>query len=160
MAVILKKIKLRHLLFGVGIVSVFVIGFCTNNILGSSDIAVVNLKQVVGQSQKLMQIRQENNIKLNELSDWLDGVEKELISEKDKNKRRQLAKEYKKLAKEKEKIIKQEYNKKIQEVEDEITNLIDDIAVTAGCEIILDKNSVIKGGVDITTDVIQKLNSK
>ena len=59
----------------------FVIGFGVKSILTPSNIAVVNLKQVVGQSQKLMFIRKENNIKLNELSKWLDGVEKEINSE-------------------------------------------------------------------------------
>ena len=62
------------------------------------------------------------------------------------------------LAKEKEKLIKQEYDKKIQEIDKEITALIDEVAAKAGCKVILDKNLVVKGGKDITTDVIKKLN--
>ncbi len=152
--------KIKYMLIMIGIMLVFMAGFYSKNILNPSNIAVVNLKQVVGQSQKLMHIRKENNIKLTELSAWLDGVEKELGSEKDKNKRQTLAKEYKKLAKEKEKIIKQEYDKKIQEVDREITALITKTADNINCNVILDKNLVVKGGVDITKDVIQKLNSK
>ena len=158
MKISLTKLNKKHLLTVSGLMLAFVIGFGVKSIFTPSNIAVVNLKQVVGQSQKLMFIRKENNIKLNELSKWLDGVEKEISSEKDKKKRQKLAGQYKDLAKEKEKLIKQEYDKKIQEIDKEITALIDEVAAKAGCKVILDKNLVVKGGKDITTDVIKKLN--
>lgn len=158
MKISLTKLNKKHLLTVSGLMLAFVIGFGVKSILTPSNIAVVNLKQVVGQSQKLMFIRKENNIKLNELSRWLDGVEKEISSEKGKKKRQKLAEQYKDLAKEKEKLIKQEYDKKIQEIDKEITALIDEVAAKAGCKVILDKNLVVKGGKDITTDVIKKLN--
>ena len=159
MKISLTKLNKKHLLTVSGLVLAFVIGFGVKSTLTPpSNIAVVNLKQVVGQSQKLMLIRKENNIKLNELSKWLDGVEKEISSEKDKKKRQKLAGQYKDLAKEKENLIKQEYNKKIQEIDKEITALIDEVAAKAGCKVILDKNLVVKGGKDITSDVIKQLN--
>ena len=160
MKISLTKLNKKHLLTVSGLVLAFVIGFGVKSILTPSNIniAVVNLKQVVGQSQKLMLIRKENNIKLNELSKWLDGVEKEISSEKDKKKRQKLAGQYKDLAKEKENLIKQEYNKKIQEIDKEITALIDEVAAKAGCKVILDKNLIVKGGKDITSDVIKQLN--
>ena len=158
MKISLTKLNKKHLLTASGIVLAFVIGFGVKSALTPSNIAVVNLKQVVGQSQKLMIIRKENSIKLNELSKWLDGVEKEIGSEKDKKKRQKLAGQYKNLAKEKENLIKQEYDKKIQEMDKEITALIDEVAAKAGCKVILDKNLVVKGGKDITSDVIKQLN--
>ena len=158
MKISLTKLNKKHLLTVSGLMLAFVIGFGVKSILTPSNIAVVNLKQVVGQSQKLMFIRKENNIKLNELSKWLDGVEKEISSEKDKKKRQKLAGQYKDLAKEKENLIKQEYDKKIQEIDKEITALIDKVAAKAGCKVILDKNLVVKGGKDITSDVIKQLN--
>ncbi len=158
MKISLTKLNKRHLLTVSGLVLAFVIGFGVKSILTPSNIAVVNLKQVVGQSQKLMLIRKENSIKLNELSKWLDGVEKDISSEKDKKKRQKLASQYKNLAKEKENLIKQEYDKKIQEIDKEITALIDEVAAKAGCKVILEKNLVVKGGKDITADVIKKLN--
>ncbi len=157
----LKKINSKHLLTVSGLVLAFVIGFSVHKnctVSAPFNIAVVNVKQVVSQSQKLMLIRKENDKKLKELSKWLDGVEKDIGSEKDKKKREKLASQYKKLAKEKEDLIKQDYNKKIQEIDVEITSLINEVATEAQCEVILDKNLVVNGGKDITADVIKKLN--
>lgn len=158
MKISLKKLNSKHLLTASGLVLAFVIGFGVKSCSTTTNIAVVNLKQVVGQSQKLMLIRRENDIKLKELSNWLDGVEKDIASEKDKKKRENLAGQYKKLAKEKEDLIKQEYNKKLKEIDTEITTLVEEVADKAGCEVILDQNVVVKGGKNITSDVIKKLN--
>ena len=161
MKVSLKKLNSKHFLAISGLVLAFVIGFSTHKnctVSTPSNIAVVNVKQVVSQSQKLMLIRKENDKKLKELSKWLDGVEKDIGSEKDKKKREKLASQYKKLAKEKEDLIKQDYNKKIQEIDVEITSLINEVAAKAKCEIILDKNLVVSGGKDITAQVIKQLN--
>ena len=161
MKISLKKLNSKHLLTVSALVLAFVIGFsmhknCT--VPTPSNIAVVNVKQIVSQSQKLMLIRKENDKKLKELSKWLDGVEKDIGSEKDKQKRQKLASQYKKLAKEKEDLIKQDYNKKIQEIDKEITSLINEVATKENCEVILDKNLVVKGGKDITAQVIKQLN--
>lgn len=161
MKVYLKKLNSKHILTVSGLVLAFVIGFSMHKncaVSTPSNIAVVNVKQVVSQSQKLMLIRKENDKKLKELSKWLDSVEKDIGSEKDKKKREKLAGQYKKLAKEKEDLIKQDYNKKIQEIDVEITSLINEVAAKAKCEIILDKNLVVNGGKDITAEVIQQLN--
>ena len=153
-----KRIKKNNFLTLSLLVLAFVIGFGVKSALSPANIAVVNLKQVVGQSQKLMLIRQENTVQLDELSKWLDGVEKDINAEKDKTKRKKLAEQYKKIATEKRQLIAQDYNKKIQEIDKEITSLIDEVAAKTGCTVILDKNLVIKGGKDITIDVIKKLN--
>lgn len=158
MKISIKKINTKHILIALFILVAFATGFGLKCALTDSNIAVVNLKQVVGHSQKLMIVRKENDAKLKELSQWLDGIEKEISSEKDKKKRQNLAKQYKELAKEKENLIKQEYNKKLKEIDAEITALVEEVADKAGCKVILDQNVVVKGGQNITSDVIKKLN--
>ena len=153
-----RKLNIKYLLVVFALVLAFMIGFQLKTPEKPAEIAVVNLKQVVSQSQKLMLIRKENDTKLKELSKWLDGVEKDIGSEKDKQKRQKLAKQYKDLAKEKENLIKQEYNKKLKEIDTEITALIDEVAKNAGCDMILEQSLIVKGGKDITADVIKKLN--
>ena len=124
------------------------------------EFAVVNLKQVLAQSPKVALMNRENDVKLAELSRWLDDVTKEIDSEKDKTKRTKLAQQYHSLAREKEALIKQDYNRKLQEIDQELTALINKVAKEKGCSMVFSATSVVTGGKDITDDVFASLSQK
>ena len=146
--------KKSYIGVGVLVLAAFLAGFYGRS---TSNIAVVNVKMVLDNYPELRIIKRENNVKLNELSAWLDGVTKEVNAEKDKAKREKLAAQYKKLALEKETLIKQDYTKKIQGINETVSALIDEVAKKAGCRVVLANTSVVSGGKNITDEVLKKM---
>jgi len=122
--------------------------------------AVVSVKQVINQSLEVSRIRQDNEKKLNELSSWLDNAKKEIENERNRYKREELTRQYQDTGKQKENIIKQEYKQHLKEIDIKITNTIKQVAKEHHCKMILDKSSVVDGGVDITEFVIKRLNNE
>ena len=144
---------------------ILVVGICTGVCIRSAfslkaDFAVVNLKKVLRESPKVLLMNRENDVKLAELSRWLDSVNKEVDSEKDKTKRTKLAEQYHSLAREKEALIKQDYNRKLNDVDQELTALINKVAQEKGCSMVFSATSVVTGGKDITDDVLALLVKK
>lgn len=150
------QIKLKYIVVLFLMVASFALGVYAKTLLMTS-IAVVNLEQVLEQSPKLNAIRQDNENKLNELSLWVDEVNKEIDAETDYDKHVKLANQYRKLTHEKEMVIKQEYNNRIKEVDAEITALIDKIAKKHNCNAVFANTSMVTGGKDITEEVIKEL---
>lgn len=150
------QIKLKHFFILVALLVAFTCGVYVKSIFTPS-IAVVNLEQVLEQSPKLNAIRKDNEVKLNELTQWIDEVNKEIDAETDAVKHQKLANQYRKLTSEKEKVIKQEYNNRLKEVDAEITALIDRVAKQHGCNFVFANTSMVTGGKDITDDVIKEL---
>lgn len=150
------QIKLKHFFILVALLVAFTCGVYVKSIFTPS-IAVVNLEQVLEQSPKLNAIRKDNEVKLNELTQWIDEVNKEIDAETDAVKHQKLANQYRKLTSEKENVIKQEYSNRIKEVDAEITALIDKVAKQHGCNAVFANTSMVTGGKDITEDVIKEL---
>ena len=150
------QIKLKHFFILVALLVAFACGVYVKSIFTPS-IAVVNLEQVLEQSPKLNAIRKDNEVKLNELTQWIDDVNKEIDAETDAVKHQKLANQYRKLTSEKEKVIKQEYNNRLKEVDAEITALIDKVAKEHGCNVVFANTSMVSGGKDITAEVIKEL---
>ena len=150
------QIKLKHFFILVALLAAFACGVYVKSIFTPS-IAVVNLEQILEQSPKLNAIRKDNEVKLNELTQWIDEVNKEIDAETDTVNHQKLANQYRKLTSEKEKVIKQEYNNRLKEVDAEITALIDKVAKEHGCNVVFANTSMVTGGKDITDDVIKEL---
>lgn len=149
------QIKLKHFFMLVALMVAFACGVYVKSAFTPS-IAVVNLELVLEQSPQLSAIRKDNEAKLNELSLWVDEVNKEIDAEKDDVKHQKLAEQYRKLTHEKEMVIKQEYNNRLKEVDAEITSLIDRVAKQHGCNAVFANTSMVTGGKDITDDVIKE----
>lgn len=122
--------------------------------------ATVDVKRVVAENPAILALRRENNEKIEDLSRWLDTVQKELNAEKKKAKRMELAREYKEIALKRESEIKQNYQTKLKKIESELKELMQKVAKSKGCSAIFDSASVVQGGVNITKDVIEKLGKK
>lgn len=152
------KFTMKFFILLIALCASCICGIYINKKMLQSQIAVADLSYIVSQSDKLTTIRKENEKKLIELSNWLDDVEQEIQDEKDFEKQKKLAVQYKKIAQEKQNIVKNEYANKIKEVEKEISDTIQKTAFELGCDIIFTKQVVINGGRDITLDVLKQLN--
>ena len=153
-----KKI-LRYAIYGGIFLIAFALGLCIKSMLTPS-IAVVRLRDVLSQSNELTTLRKENDQKLHKLSLWLDEVSKEIDSEKNKQKREKLVRQYQDIAREKESLIKEGYARKLEEIDIKMTELITRIAHQKGCNIVLTNTSVIAGATDITEDVLKEISKK
>ena len=51
-------------------------------------------------------------------------------------------------------------NKKMQEIQNDIMKASEIIAKAMGIEIVLDKQAIVAGGIDISDKVIEQLNKK
>ena len=120
-------------------------------------IAVVNIAKIVEKSEKVKQLREDNNKKLDELENWIEESRLKIQKEKDSAKKEQLIDQYQDIARQKEDIIKQAYYKKMQEINAEISDTIKKIAKNKKYNIILSNSVVMYGGSDITDEVCNNL---
>ncbi len=125
--------------------------------MNNTKIAVVNITRIVEKSEKVKELREDNNKKLNELENWIEESRKKIQKENDKKKKEQLVDQYQDIARQKEDIIKQNYNTKLQEIDNEITEVIKKIAKKNKCNMILLSSAIMHGGLDITPEVINEL---
>ena len=123
----------------------------------NSKIAVVNISKIVEKSEKVKELRDNNNKKLDELEKWIEESRVKIQKEKDKTKKEQLIDQYQDIARQKEDIIKQNYNAKLQEIDNEIAETIKNAAKKNKCDTILLSSAVMQGGLDITNEVINEL---
>ena len=120
--------------------------------------AVVDMNEVLAQSNKVFALNEVNDAKLEELSSWLDKAKLTIQNEKDKTKKQDLVMQYQDLARQKGSIIRHEYDEKMREIDNNITEIINIIADEQNCSIVLFKTGVFRGGINITPLVVMRLN--
>ena len=121
--------------------------------LAEESIAVVDVRKVVSNSKQVQALKTEQDKKNQELRKWLDTVRADIAKQSSDTNKQRLAKKYdSELAKKKE-TIQKDYAKKLAEIDKSITATISDYAKSKGYTIVISKNDVIYGGIDITTEV-------
>lgn len=131
---------------------------CYIKIFSVPQIAVVNISKIIEKSEKIKEIRADNNKKLDELEAFIEESRKKIQQEKNKEKKEQLINQYQDIARQKEDIIKQNYNAKIKEADNEISEIVQKIAKSHKINAVLLQSSVLQGGIDITDEVLKKLS--
>lgn len=121
----------------------------------TSKIAVVDLQKVMEKSSKLNPIITERNNKTNELRTAMEKSQSDIANESNDTKRKALIDKYNKELNEKQSLIDQIYSKKFDDVNNEITELINAKADALGYDVVFVKGVVLKGGDDITSEIIK-----
>lgn len=147
---------IKHFFILISLLVAFACGVYVKSELTPSD-AVVNVDLILSQYPKMVAARQQNEIKMNELMQWINNVNQEIAAETDPVKQEKLTDQYRKLAQEKEMLIRQEYSNRVQEVDIELTALIDRVAKQNGCGSVFSSISMVTGGKDITENVLKEL---
>ena len=98
--------------------------FCYTRLVSIPKIAVVDISKIVEKSEKVKELRDDNNKKLDELEQWIEESRVKVQKEKDKAKKEQLIDQYQDIARQRENIIKHNYEAKLQEINDEISATI------------------------------------
>jgi len=116
-------------------------------------IAVVDLQVVVAASAQVKALKEEQIAKSKELNQWLQKVQAEVKAEEDKTKQEALLKQYNAEFAQKKTEIMQHYQEKLKVVSDNISQTVAEEAEKQGYQLVLAKNLVVCGGVDITEEI-------
>lgn len=118
-----------------------------------SSIAVVDVQAIVNSSAQVKALRETQATKINELNLWLQNAQNEVNAEQDKERQQALLQKYNaEFALKKRDIILQ-YQQELKTVSDNISQTVAKEAEKKGYSMVIAKNIVICGGVDITEHV-------
>ena len=126
------------------VASIFLIGGCAGT--GNNAIGILNVEKVMTDSAKVKQLQDQLNNRGKELSDQLEK-DKPNISAEEYQKRQETA--------------YGEFLRTKQDLESQIDNAIkqalEQVAKEKNLGVVLYKNGVAQGGIDITDDVLKKM---
>ncbi len=109
-------------------------------------VGIVDIQKVMSDSPKVKQFQEQLNTKGKELSDQLEKDKKALSQEEFQKKQETLYAEFMK--------FKQDLE---TQIDNAVKQALEQVAKEKKVDIILYKNSVAQGGIDISDDVIQKM---
>lgn len=118
-------------------------------------VAVVDVQQIIQKSPKISALQAERQSKLNDLEKFVINARKDVAKQKTEKARKTLETKYNKELNNRKNDIDNDYSKKLAEIDKEITALIKE--KSTDYDLVLTKNTVINGGVDITSEIIKEL---
>lgn len=137
----------------------FGLGFGLNNIAFSNapagtKIAYVDVSKLLASSQVLKSAEQTRAKQTQEMLKWYDTASADIQKQKTKEGKTALIKKYEAQLTQKKKTIKDGYIKKVTEVDKQLDTAISTKAKAMGYDLVLRKDSVLFGGVDITSQIL------
>ncbi|EKE03030.1 MAG: hypothetical protein ACD_20C00287G0013 [uncultured bacterium] len=137
---------------------VSVIGF--SGLASYAEVAVVDLDKVISNYSKAQDVSADLKVKEAELQKFLADAQKQLKNATSpvdkKNLETKLTNEFKTKAD----SFRELQIKEWKEIEDTVFNAIDKVSKGKKADLVLNKASVLQGGVDITDQVINIINKK
>ena len=133
-------------------------GFNTFSISAApSNIAVVDLNAVVGQSAQVLTLKKEQALKMDELQKWLVNARSDVEKQKTQEGKEKLAQKYDAEFIKKQTAIQKDYTARLQVIDKNISDVITKEAKKNGYEIVLAKGVVLYGGHDITNTISKQV---
>lgn len=137
----------------------FGLGFGLNNIAFSSataglKVAYVDVSKLLASSQTLKTAEQTRAKQTQEMLKWYDSASADIQKQKTKEGKAALIKKYEAQLTQKKKTIKDGYIKKVTEVDKQLDTAITAKAKAMGYDLVLRKDSVLFGGVDMTSQIL------
>jgi len=137
------------------LLSMILISTCT--VFAESDIAVVDLQQLVNNSAQVKQLKQEHSKKIAELDKIIVNARGEIANEKDQAKILLLEDKYMKEFNTKKEALEKDYNNRLSSIEKNIKSEITKKAQKDGYEYVFAKSVVLHGGKDITSELVNNI---
>ncbi len=136
----------------------FGLGFGVNNIAVSNNvvpkIAYVNVSKLVAASKTIKAADATKQKQEQEMIKWFNNANAEIQKQPTQAAKNSLAQKYETQLNAKKKAINDAYMKKVNEVDAQLDSAISAKAKGLGYTIVLRKDSVLFGGVDITSQII------
>ena len=120
-------------------------------------VATINAQMVVARSAAIRDLQHEQQLQYEEFQKWLQDSDKEIKKQTTAAKKKELMAKLQAELQQRQIVMQQEYAAKTQKIEEEIIAVVEKVAHKKGFKVVMDKSSVIAGGVDITEDVISKI---
>ena len=136
------------LAFGIGLVSP---AFCED---GKLKIAYVNVEKLLASSKAIKAAETARAKQTEEMLKWYNTASADIQKQKTQEGKQALVKKYEAQLTAKKKSIKDAYAKKISEVDSQLDSVITQKAKDMGYDIVLRKESVLYGAVDITNSIL------
>ena len=142
----------------IAIVLGIVIGFtaCCLRCCNKNKFAVVDVPTIVSSSVQVNNLKKMQEAKTQEIQQWLQKVQTEVETEKDKTKQEELLKQYNIEFAQKKAAIIENYNQELKKIDKSINDTIASYAEQNGYKMVVAKTFTLYGGDDIT-DAIAKI---
>ena len=125
----------------------------TEVVLADDKIGVVDLQQLVSNSQQVKQLKKEHSQKMEELERIIINARGEISNQKDPEKILMLEEKYTNEFNTKKDLIDKEYNSKLLQIEKNIKDEISKKAKSEDYDFVFAKSVVLYGGDDITSQI-------
>ena len=119
----------------------------------TNNIAVVDVQAIVNSSAQVKALKEAQANKIKELNLWLQNAQNEVNAEHDKERQQALLQKYNAEFALKRRDIALQYQQELQAVSSNISQTVAAEAEKKGYSMVIAKNIVICGGVDITEHV-------
>jgi len=136
----------------------FGLGLGVNNIamsdVDTSKIAYVNVAKLLSSSKSLKSAQEAKQKQEKEMLQWFKTASADINKQQTQAGKDALIKKYEGQLKQKKKTISEQYIKKVNEIDKQIAGAISTKATALGYSMVLKKDSVVFGGVDMTDSVL------
>ena len=119
----------------------------------ANNIAVVDVQSIVNSSAQVKSLKEAQTKKVQELNLWLQNAQNEVNAEQDKERQQALLQKYNAEFALKRRDIALQYQQELKTVSDNISQTVAKEAEKKGYSMVIAKNIVVYGGVDITEDI-------
>ena len=134
------------------------LGFSMHSVASvPSRIAVIDVNGVLSQSTQVMALQKDQKLKSEEFQKWLNTAKADVEKQKTKDGKEKLINKYEAEYSKRQETMQRDYTAKLQKIDTEISAVIAQEAKSKGYDVVLSKNVVLYGGVDLTGDVAKKV---
>ena len=136
------------------------LGLSATNFASAKDsanfsVAVIDIQKIVENSPQISALKAEQKNKLTELATFVEKARADVAKQKDSAKKKALEANYNKELNTRKQAIDNDAASKLAEFDKSVKDIIS--AKSADYDLVLTKNVVLKGGVDITSEIIKSL---
>lgn len=126
--------------------------------LAEEKIGLVDVRKILSDYDKAKAAQDELKANQEEIKKMLAQARKQLQSAKSDKDKDKIQQEFKKKVTQKTNLVKEKFSRKWETVQNEVLATIKQVAEKEGLTLVVDKQSVIAGGEDITDKVLSVLD--
>lgn len=158
----LKSVKRRLVMKkNLGLLSflaALVFALSVNTVMAADfNVAIVDVPQLVSSSAQVQALKKDQQAKAEEMVKFIENARKSVADITDATKKKAAEDKYNKEFQAKKEKMDKEYANKLKAIDDSITKQINEQAKAKGYDLVLSKNMVLYGGVDITSELIKTI---
>lgn len=123
----------------------------------AASFAVVDVNRVVMSSKELVALNNERNTQVQNLRKMADEANAKINKVSKEAEKKQLSEKLLAEINAKKEVYDKEYAAALQASDQKLTNIINAVAQKEGLKVVINKSSMVSGGVDITDAVVEQI---